>query len=141
MVEVFAVVLFCVPTGVLLYELWGYPIVITLLSKLYPKHVQNNGYTDMRDNQWDVKGEGTPSAGVELPFPTQLNEANKNGYLPFVSIVIPAFNEDCVIRKKIENLLAVDYPEELREIVVASDGSTDRTDDMLTGYGEKEVKF
>lgn len=46
---------------------------------------------------------------------------------PFVSIVVIAHNEEERIAARIENLLALDYPARRREIVIASDGSTDAT--------------
>ncbi|HLF67832.1 MAG TPA: glycosyltransferase, partial [Gaiellaceae bacterium] len=47
---------------------------------------------------------------------------------PRVSVVVSAHDEEEVIGRRLENLLALDYPSERLEIVVASDGSTDRTD-------------
>jgi cellulose synthase/poly-beta-1,6-N-acetylglucosamine synthase-like glycosyltransferase len=46
---------------------------------------------------------------------------------PFISLLIPAYNEDDVIARKIENSLALNYPADRLEIVVASDGSKDLT--------------
>ena len=46
---------------------------------------------------------------------------------PYVSFVIPAYNEGKVIEQKIRNTLALDYPADQLEIVVASDGSKDDT--------------
>jgi glycosyltransferase involved in cell wall biosynthesis len=46
---------------------------------------------------------------------------------PSVALVISAHNEEAVIRRRIENALALDYPEDRLEVVVASDGSTDLT--------------
>lgn len=46
---------------------------------------------------------------------------------PFVSLIVPAYNEAEVIERKIENSLALDYPPEKLEILVASDGSRDAT--------------
>lgn len=46
---------------------------------------------------------------------------------PFVSLLIPAYNEGDVIERKIRNSLALDYPPDRLEIVVASDGSKDDT--------------
>ncbi len=46
---------------------------------------------------------------------------------PSISLLIPAYNESPVIERKIQNALALDYPEERIEIVLASDGSTDDT--------------
>ncbi len=49
------------------------------------------------------------------------------GECPFVSLLIPAYDEGDVIARKIRNSLALDYPAERMEIVVASDGSKDDT--------------
>jgi len=46
---------------------------------------------------------------------------------PYVSLLIPAYNEADVIDRKIDNSLALDYPADRLEIVVASDGSKDET--------------
>ena len=61
--------------------------------------------------------------------------------LPFVSLLIPAFNEESVIRRKIENSLLLDYPRSKMEIVVASDGSTDDTNRMVSAYSKKEIRI
>lgn len=53
---------------------------------------------------------------------------------PSVSLVIPAYNEEKVIEAKIHNVLALDYPPEKLEIVVVSDGSTDRTNAIAARY-------
>jgi biofilm PGA synthesis N-glycosyltransferase PgaC len=47
--------------------------------------------------------------------------------LPQVSLIIPAFNEEVVLQSKLENSLQIAYPRERLEILVASDGSRDRT--------------
>jgi cellulose synthase/poly-beta-1,6-N-acetylglucosamine synthase-like glycosyltransferase len=57
-----------------------------------------------------------------------------------ISVVIPCYNEEKVIRRRIENLLALDYPPEKREIIIASDGSTDGTSAMAEEYGRSGVK-
>jgi cellulose synthase/poly-beta-1,6-N-acetylglucosamine synthase-like glycosyltransferase len=54
-------------------------------------------------------------------------EVRKQPIEPFVSLVIPAYNEADVIQRKIEDSLALDYPIDRLEIVVASDGSSDET--------------
>jgi cellulose synthase/poly-beta-1,6-N-acetylglucosamine synthase-like glycosyltransferase len=46
-------------------------------------------------------------------------------YLPFVSVLVPLFNEEGVLAEKLANCLALDYPPDRLEIVFASDGSTD----------------
>jgi poly-beta-1,6-N-acetyl-D-glucosamine synthase len=54
--------------------------------------------------------------------------------LPFVSIVVVVRNEEQVLQRKLENLLTLDYPAELMQLVVVSDGSRDRTEAILHGY-------
>jgi cellulose synthase/poly-beta-1,6-N-acetylglucosamine synthase-like glycosyltransferase len=50
---------------------------------------------------------------------------------PAVSLIVAAHDEEQVIVQRLENLLALDYPPEKLEIVVVSDGSTDRTDELV----------
>lgn len=61
--------------------------------------------------------------------------------MPFISIIIAAYNEEKVIAQKIENCLALDYPPENMEIIVASDGSTDATNDIVRGFVGNGVKL
>lgn len=58
---------------------------------------------------------------------------------PSVSLIISAYNEEEVIRKKVENALALDYPKANLEIIVASDGSTDNTCDIVREYAAQGV--
>jgi len=58
---------------------------------------------------------------------------------PRVSIVIAARNEEANLPAKLENLHLQDYPQELLEIVVASDGSTDRTASILHEQGSRII--
>ena len=50
---------------------------------------------------------------------------------PYVSVVMVVRNEERWLESKLRNLLVLDYPPELCEIVVVSDGSTDRTEAIL----------
>ena len=54
-------------------------------------------------------------------------QVQKRPYEPFISLLIPAYNEAGVIEQKIRNSLALDYPPDRLEIVIACDGSTDGT--------------
>ncbi len=54
--------------------------------------------------------------------------------LPSVSLVISAYNEADVIRRKLENTLQLDYPRERLEVVVISDASTDGTDEIAAEF-------
>lgn len=67
---------------------------------------------------------------------------NKKGdFAPRVTVLITAYNEEKSIAGKLENTLEIDYPSEKLEILVASDGSTDRTDEIVKSFAEKGVKF
>jgi cellulose synthase/poly-beta-1,6-N-acetylglucosamine synthase-like glycosyltransferase len=59
---------------------------------------------------------------------------------PRLSIVFSAFNEEACIRQKIENCLALDYPEDRLEIVVGCDGCTDRTAEIARAAGGGRVR-
>ena len=60
---------------------------------------------------------------------------------PKLSIIIAAYNEDRGIAKRIENALALDYPPEQLEVIIASDGSTDATDFIAAKYVSKNVQL
>ena len=59
--------------------------------------------------------------------PRQKNDA----FTPFVSIIVPAYNELTAIGRRIENLFALDYPDDQYEIIVVESGSTDGTDEAV----------
>lgn len=54
--------------------------------------------------------------------------------LPSLSVIIVAHNEAAIIRRRIENVLALDYPSEKLEFIVASDGSDDGTNEIILEY-------
>jgi len=60
--------------------------------------------------------------------------------LPRVSLIISAYNEEDVIREKILNSLSLDYPRGRLDIIVASDGSTDRTTAIANEYAAEGVR-
>jgi cellulose synthase/poly-beta-1,6-N-acetylglucosamine synthase-like glycosyltransferase len=63
----------------------------------------------------------------------------KAAITPRVSFVIAAHNEAQRIAEKIDNTLRQDYPADAIEIIVASDCSTDRTDDIVRSFGRRVV--
>ena len=65
----------------------------------------------------------------------------KQGIFPVVSIIIAARNEADKIRQKIDHTLALDYPGERLEILVASDASADGTDEMVNEYSGRGVRL
>lgn len=60
---------------------------------------------------------------------------------PRVSLVIAAHNEAASIGSKLENALTLDYPRPQFEVIVASDGSTDGTDDIVRCFSDRGVKL
>jgi cellulose synthase/poly-beta-1,6-N-acetylglucosamine synthase-like glycosyltransferase len=58
---------------------------------------------------------------------------------PMITLTIPAYNEEANIGRTIESLLALDYPAERRQILVVSDASTDRTDEIVRSYAASGV--
>jgi poly-beta-1,6-N-acetyl-D-glucosamine synthase len=63
----------------------------------------------------------------------------KSGFCqPLLSIVMVVRNEEAVLERKLKNLLELNYPPEACEIVVVSDGSTDRTNKILSEYARSE---
>ena len=63
------------------------------------------------------------------------------GITPSVTLLIPAFNEEAHIEAKLRNSLALDYPKDRLEIVVASDGSTDATNSIVERFAARGVKL
>jgi len=62
-------------------------------------------------------------------------------YTPKISLIITAHNEEKRIQAKIRNTIQLDYPKDKFEIIVASDGSTDRTNNIVKGYNVKLLEI
>ena len=60
---------------------------------------------------------------------------------PVIDITVPAYNEERSIRGTLEALLALDYPADRRHILVISDASTDRTDDIVREFAGQGVEL
>jgi hypothetical protein len=61
--------------------------------------------------------------------------------LPSASLIITVHNEQERIREKLETSLAIDYPQDRLEIIIASDFSTDDTDSIVESFAEKNIKL
>lgn len=61
-------------------------------------------------------------------------------FLPRVTVIVTAWNEEAAIERRIANLRALDYPAELLEVVVTSDASTDRTEELAAAAGAVVVR-
>lgn len=108
------VILFCLISLLLAYTYFGYPLLLLIGGTLSPAR----------------KPAAPPAA------------APSGDHEPFsASLIIPAYNEEADIRSKLENVLQLDYPAARLEIIVASDASTDKTDDIAREYAGKGVQL
>jgi poly-beta-1,6-N-acetyl-D-glucosamine synthase len=57
-------------------------------------------------------------------------------FTPTVSIIVPFHNEEAWVARKLGNTLSLDYPPERLEIIAVSDGSSDRTAEIMEHYSE-----
>lgn len=60
---------------------------------------------------------------------------------PLVSITVPVYNEERQVRQLLESLLAIDYPPDRRQILIVSDASSDRTDEIVRSYAPMGVEL
>lgn len=67
--------------------------------------------------------------------------ARRSDYTPSVTVIITAYNEERDLAAKLENTLALDYPPESLEVLVASDCSSDRTDEIASEFAARGVRL
>jgi len=103
--------------GLLLYAYIGYPLVLFVFASAAQM---------LKDIRYIIK-RGERRANPDAPD------------WPAVSMIIPAYNEADVIREKLENCLALDYPHDKLEIIVASDGSSDGTASIVREYAGRGI--
>src|SRR5215467_1908857 len=58
-----------------------------------------------------------------------------------VTVIVPAYNGELYIADKLRSVLSLDYPRELLEILVVSDGSTDSTEAIVQGFAPQGVQL
>jgi cellulose synthase/poly-beta-1,6-N-acetylglucosamine synthase-like glycosyltransferase len=115
------IVLFWVSAGLIVFTHFLYPAVLWVLGFI--------GLGSAAGHRRRAAASRFPAApGEELDLAAE-------DPLPTVSLVIAAYNEEAVIKAKVENARALDYPPELLEVIVASDGSTDRTVELAEAAG------
>jgi cellulose synthase/poly-beta-1,6-N-acetylglucosamine synthase-like glycosyltransferase len=66
--------------------------------------------------------------------------ARDDAYLPSVAVIVTAHNEEDAIERRLENLRTLDYPSELLELLVTSDASTDRTEELAEAAGAHVIR-
>jgi cellulose synthase/poly-beta-1,6-N-acetylglucosamine synthase-like glycosyltransferase len=108
-VSTVAAILFWLSAGAIVYTHLGYPLLLWALTRM--RRFQNRG----------------PYRGA--------NPGNDAAGVPDVSLIVPAYDEEDVIGDKVANALALDYPREKLQILVASDGSTDATAERARAGG------
>jgi cellulose synthase/poly-beta-1,6-N-acetylglucosamine synthase-like glycosyltransferase len=108
-----AAILFWLSASLIVYTHLGYPLVLwTLVHSLGRRRFPTFGPYR------------APNAG---------NDDVQD--LPTVSLIVPAYDEEEVIADKVANALALDYPRERLQVVVASDGSSDATAERARAAG------
>lgn len=65
----------------------------------------------------------------------------KRIFRPSITVVLPVYNGERYIEAKLRTILALDYPKHMLEILVVSDGSTDRTDKITLGFAAHGVRL
>ncbi len=83
---------------------------------------------------------GYPFAAGALARVRERRVAKDAMWEPSVSVIVAAYNEESVIERRLENLLALDYPADRLEVVVASDASDDRTNALVEAVAAREPR-
>jgi cellulose synthase/poly-beta-1,6-N-acetylglucosamine synthase-like glycosyltransferase len=63
----------------------------------------------------------------------------RNDFTPTLTVIITAYNEELALVEKLANTIALDYPRERIDIIVASDCSSDRTDEIVRSFASQGV--
>ena len=83
---------------------------------------------------------GYPAAAIGLSRIFGRDRRYETGAdLPSITVVVAAYNEEAVIADRIENLLAADYPRDRLSVIVAADGSDDRTAEIAGSFRHQGV--
>ena len=85
---------------------------------------------------WSLYNLSVFAVGVRRDFGDRHNEDNANppSRVPFVSLIVPAKDEEKVITRILNSLLNANYPKDRMEVLVVEDGSSDRTGDICLHY-------
>ncbi|HSC20886.1 MAG TPA: glycosyltransferase [Solirubrobacterales bacterium] len=110
-----AAILFWLSAGAIVYTHLGYPLLLITLTRLTGRDQRR--FQSSRSYSPQKSGN---VGGEELPT---------------VSLIVPAYDEEEVIAGKVANALALDYPRERLQVIVASDGSTDATAERARAAG------
>jgi biofilm PGA synthesis N-glycosyltransferase PgaC len=106
--------IFWIAAALIGYSYLGYPAWLWLRSRWSPRPVRRSS----------AQSSGRSSGQI----------AGQSSAVPAVTAVMVVRNEEAVIARKLENLLTLDYPHAKLDLVVVSDGSSDRTPAILADY-------
>ncbi len=100
-----AAVVFTASVDFLLYVLMGYPLLLAIYARLFPKPIQK-------------------------------------AFVPrSLSVIIPVRNGARWVEAKIRSLLGSNYPADLLDVLIVSDGSTDGTNELVLAYPDERVRL
>lgn len=60
---------------------------------------------------------------------------------PTITVLLTVHNEETIIRRRIENILQCDYPSDCLQVLIASDGSTDSTNEIVRSFDDRGVRL
>jgi cellulose synthase/poly-beta-1,6-N-acetylglucosamine synthase-like glycosyltransferase len=100
-----AVLVFLASAGFVIYVLIGYPVLLAIYARLFPKSIRKQPFT------------------------------------PRVSVIVPVRNGGRWLEAKIQSLLESNYPADLIDVLIVSDGSTDSTNDLVRQYPDPRVRL
>lgn len=105
-------IIFWICVGLVFYTYIGYGILLYLLVKIKEAFCKKTNFSIPADKD-----------------------------LPEVTLLVAAYNEESVVKEKMENTLAIDYPKDKFKLMWITDGSNDRTNELLKQYEAVEVLY
>jgi cellulose synthase/poly-beta-1,6-N-acetylglucosamine synthase-like glycosyltransferase len=117
---ILVVIVFWTCAAGVLYTYFGYPLLLGTLAGL---------------KQWRSDWQFVSNAAARRA------SAVTSAALPRVAVIVAAFNEERDIEARVRNLLAQDYPADRLSILIGSDGSTDRTAEIVRALAHPSVRF
>jgi len=67
-------------------------------------------------------------------------KVKKKDIYPSLSVVVPCYNEENIIRQKLENLVSLDYPKDKLQIIIASE-SNDKTNEIVSEFKQRGIEL
>jgi cellulose synthase/poly-beta-1,6-N-acetylglucosamine synthase-like glycosyltransferase len=120
--------LFWLCLALIAYTHLGYPLVLAVLTR-----VRGTGPGASRRRR--TRERASMAAGHLSASEREQSTRAEIGSAPYVSLIVAAYDEEEVIAAKVANALALDYPRERLELIVASDGSRDATVERARAAG------